>query len=50
MQQKIFDFRGTCTRKEENNEGSEIDNFDSAIAVIVPQDENKLELAEVSSN
>ena len=36
--------------KEENNEGSDNDFVESNKAVILLQDENKLEQAEVSSN
>ena len=52
---KIFDYR--CNKfetymktKEENNEGSDNENVESNKAVILLQDENKLEQAEVSSN
>ena len=52
---KIFDFR--CSKfenymktKEENNEVSVTENVESNKAVILLQDENKLEQAEVSSD
>ena len=52
---KTFDYRGKLFEnymktKEENNEVSESHIVDSNKAVILIQDENKLEQAEVSSN